>query len=108
MTLDFTPAAISDLQSIRAYTLEHWGTRQEQLYLDSLWAKFETIRNQPNKYRTRNDLFPGCQIAAQARHVILFRIHGTTLQIVRILHNSMDFPRHIPDALDSLLKPKIQ
>jgi toxin ParE1/3/4 len=95
MTLDFTPAAIRDLQSIRAYTLETWGSQQEQLYLESLWAKFDSILAQPDRYRTRNDLFPGCQIAAQGSHVILFRIQGKTLQIVRILHSSMDFRRHL-------------
>jgi hypothetical protein len=34
MTLDFTPAAVSDLRSIRAYTLATWGPRQEQIYLE--------------------------------------------------------------------------
>jgi toxin ParE1/3/4 len=96
MTLDLTPAAVSDLRSIRAYTLEKWGTEQEQIYLDSLWRKFEEILAAPGKWRTRDDLFTGCQIASQGRHVILFRIQGDTLQIVRILHSSMDFRRHIP------------
>jgi plasmid stabilization system protein ParE len=41
MTLDFTAAAVSDLRSIAGYTLEKWGAQQEQIYLDSLWAKFE-------------------------------------------------------------------
>jgi len=77
MTLDFTPVAVSDL-------------------LDSLWRKFEKILTGPGKFRMRDDLFPGCQIASQGRHVILFRIQGATLQIVRILHSSMDFHRHIP------------
>jgi toxin ParE1/3/4 len=99
MTLDFTLAAVSDLQAIRAYTLERWGPKQEQLYLDGLWRKFEEILADPGKWRLRADLFPGCQIAAQGRHVILFRIQGTTLQIVRILHSSMDFRRHIPKRL---------
>ena len=65
MTLDFTAAAISDLRSIRTYTIENWGADQEQVYLDSLWAKFEEILDTPGKWRRRNDLFPGCQIAAQ-------------------------------------------
>jgi plasmid stabilization system protein ParE len=41
-------------------------------------------------------LFPGCRIAAQGRHVILFHIEGEVLQIVRILHAAMDFKRHLP------------
>jgi toxin ParE1/3/4 len=99
MTLDFTLAAVSDLRSISAYTFEKWGARQEKIYLDSLWSKFAEILDQPERYRTRNDLFPGCQIAAQGRHVILFHIQGKTLQVVRILHNSMDFRPKIPKSL---------
>ena len=34
MTLDFTKAAASDLQSIRDYTLETWGPEQERIYLE--------------------------------------------------------------------------
>jgi len=100
VTLDFTEAALSDLRSIRNYTLETWGSEQERLYLDSLWDKFEEILREPQRWRSRGDLFPGCQIAAQGKHVILFRIQGKVLQIVRILHGAMDFHRHIPDDLE--------
>ena len=95
MTLEFTKAAVSDLQSIRNYTLEKWGPEQEQKYLDSLWTKFEEILSNPQRWRSREDLFPGCQIAAEGRHVILFRVKSNTLQLVRILHSAMDFKRHI-------------
>ena len=100
MTLDITDAAVSDLQSIRNYTLQKWGAEQEQLYLDSLWSKFEEILADPQRWRSREDLFPACQIAAQDKHVILFRIQGTILQVVRILHGAMDFPRHLPKDLE--------
>ncbi len=95
MTLDFTKAAVADLQSIRNYTLETCGLDQERIYLDSIWNRFEEILADPDKWRQREDLFPGCQIAAQGKHVILFRIEGTVIQIVRILHNAMDFKRHV-------------
>ena len=76
MTVDFTSAAVSDLRAIRAYTLERWGPEQEQIYLDGLWRKFEEILAEPGRWRVRADLFPGCQIASQGRHVILFRVQG--------------------------------
>ncbi|MCH7228464.1 type II toxin-antitoxin system RelE/ParE family toxin [Haloferula sp. A504] len=95
MTLEFTRAAVSELQSIRSYTLGTWGAEQEQRYLDDLWGKFEEILAGPTRWRQRDDLFPGCRIAAQAKHVILFRMEGTVLQIVRILHGAMDFPRQL-------------
>jgi len=68
---------------------------QEQRYLDGLWQKFEEILAEPQRCRRREDLFPYCQIAAHGKHVILFRIESSDLQIVRILHGAMDFPRHL-------------
>lgn len=99
MELDLTDAALSDLRSIREYTLKTWGEEQEDRYLDELWARFEQILDDPNRWRFREDLFPRCQLAAQGRHVILFRVEGQALQVVRILHSAMDFNRQIPDDL---------
>ena len=95
MTLDFTKAAAADLQSIRDYTIETWGPEQERIYLDSMWDRFEEILKDPDRWRRREDLFPGCQIVAQEKHVILFRIKGKVIQVVRILHGAMDFKRHV-------------
>ena len=95
MNLEFTKAAVGDLKSIRQYTLDTWGGEQEEVYLNDLWKKFEDILDDPSRWRFRNDLFPGCQIASQGRHVILFRFQGKTLQIVRTLRSAMDFPSHL-------------
>ncbi|MEO6995856.1 MAG: type II toxin-antitoxin system RelE/ParE family toxin [Lacunisphaera sp.] len=95
MKLELSPAALEDLRSIRAYTLERWGSDQETIYLDRMWEKFESILANPAPYRGRPDLYPGCQIAAEGKHVILFRAKKSTLQVVRVLHSAMDFKRHL-------------
>jgi len=95
MKLELTAAAVSDLQSIRSYTLRQWGAAQEQLHLDGLWEKFQEILVHPEGYRRREDLFPGCRLAAQGKHVVLFRTQGELLQIVRILHSAMDYPKQL-------------
>jgi toxin ParE1/3/4 len=98
MKLAFTHAALEDLRSIRSYTLETWGTEQEDRYLNRIWAKFDSLRADPDRYRLRPDLFPDCRIAAEGKHVILFRASGDLLGIVRVLHAAMDFKRHVaPD-----------
>ena len=96
MKLELTHAALDDLRSIRAYTLDHWGSAQEQHYLDQLWLKFEDIVKDSPRFRFRHDLFPDCQIAAEGKHVILFRVRKDVLQVVRLLHSAMDFKRHVP------------
>lgn len=95
MKLELTPAALADLRSIRSYTLERWGPAQEAIYLDRMCEKFESLLANPAPYRSRPNLFPGCQIAGEEKHVILFRINKSTLQIVRVLHGAMDFKRHL-------------
>ena len=98
MNLELTPAALADLRSIRTYTLEHWGSAQETAYLERMWEKFESILADAAPYRFRPDLFPGCQVASEGKHVILFRVNKSTLQIVRVLHGAMDFKRHLGPA----------
>lgn len=99
MKLELTEAALSDLRSIRLYTLQVWGEKAEEHYIDMLWEKFSQILRDPNAYRSRHDLFPDCQIAAVGKHVVLFRVRAKTLQVVRVLHSAMDFPRHLPKNL---------
>ncbi len=96
MKLELTRAALDDLRSIRAYTLDRWGSIQEQHYLDQLWHKFEDIMEDSSRFRFRHDLFPECQIVAEGKHVILFRVRKGILQVVRVLHSAMDFKRHLP------------
>jgi toxin ParE1/3/4 len=95
MKLDITPAALEDLRSIRLYTLDRWGAFQEERYLDQLWRRFEDIIEDSSRFRFRHDLFPGCQIAAEGRHVILFRVRKDILEVVRVLHGAMDFKSHL-------------
>ena len=40
-------------------------------------------------------MIPGCRIAAEGRHIILFRVDDDALQIVRVLHSAMHFKRHV-------------
>lgn len=90
MIIDLTETALQDLRSIRDYTLFTWGEEQEQKYLDGIWAKFEIMSADPDRFRRRDELFPGCRFAVHGKHVILFRVDGKVLQIVRVLHGSMD------------------
>jgi toxin ParE1/3/4 len=95
MKLILSPAAILDLQSISAYTLQHWGTEQEEIYLKDLWRKLTTIQSAPESYRIRKDLAKRCRAARHEKHIIFFTVHGEILQVIRILHASADFNRHL-------------
>lgn len=97
MKLNLTEAAVEDLRSIRAFTLHTWGDAQEQIYLDRLWSKFQSILDNPEAFALHPDLFPDCRIATEGKHVIVFRVRGKVLEVVRVLHSAMDFKRHLPE-----------
>lgn len=95
MNLLLSPSAIRDIQSISSYTLQTWGSEQEHRYLRGLWNRLTAIGSNPESFRTREDLAEGCRSARYEKHVIFFSVQGDTLQVIRILHEAMDFCSHL-------------
>ena len=96
MRLRLSRRAYADLDSIYADTIARWGQAQADRYLNALWAALEKVAATPERWRLRDDLHPGCRICFSGRHAILFRIHRGRAEIARVLHDAMDFRRHLP------------
>jgi plasmid stabilization system protein ParE len=45
--------------------------------------------------RTRDDLRPTIQMASSGRHSIFFEADESRILVVRVLHDSMDYRRHL-------------
>jgi toxin ParE1/3/4 len=45
--------------------------------------------------RARDDLRPAIQMATSGRHSIFFEADDRRILVVRVLHDSMDYPRHL-------------
>ena len=43
-----TPAAKNDVKAIWQYTLEKWGEKQAEKYIDQLTEKFKALASAPN------------------------------------------------------------
>jgi len=95
MKIVFSPSSVCDLQSISDYTINKWGAEQQGRYLKGLWDKLGAIQASPESYKLREDLAIGCRAARYEKHVIFFALQGQTLQVIRILHGSMDFDSHL-------------
>ena len=94
MTYRISHAALADMESIDDYTLEKWGAEQADRYLAMLWATFEQIAQAPTRWRPRPDIHPDCRICVTGRHAIFYRVQGDHIEVARVLHDAMDFPRH--------------
>ena len=102
-------AAERDFASILEWTNERFGSRQARVYRDALENAIRALRNGPDARgaKRRNDIIAGIWLLhiardrRRGRHFLLYRVtDGRTIEIVRILHDSMDFARHLPEQQD--------
>lgn len=84
------PAAENDLESIWRYTAKNWGVDQAHSYLDGLVDIFRLLSENPQMCRERNEFTQPVHIHHHAHYLVVFILSETGIDIVRILHESMD------------------
>jgi toxin ParE1/3/4 len=90
-----TPRARDDLKAIWAYTVERWNIGQADRYIGLLHGAIEMAAAEPRRWRPCDHIRSGYFKYATGSHVLFFRRHEGGILVVRILHQSMDFERHL-------------
>ncbi|MDA0691815.1 MAG: type II toxin-antitoxin system RelE/ParE family toxin [Nitrospinae bacterium] len=88
------PKARQDLEDIWFYTYETWGEDQADSYIHDLNSGFLALAAKPEKGRPCDDIREGYRRHSVGRHIIFYRVTKKGIEIVRILHQSMDPERH--------------
>ena len=101
-------AAQSDFKKILAWSVNEFGEAQARRYADTLSSALEALMEGPDiaGSRKREDIAKGLMslhVARKnrnARHILLYRIgegaEPCMIDVLRILHDSMDLARHAP------------
>src|SRR5690242_3405887 len=91
-----TPRAQADLDEIWDYTADRWSFDQAEIYIRQLWKAIETVADRPTLGKECAEVRRGYRKYAAGSHVLLYRlIPSGGIDIVRILHERMDYERHI-------------
>jgi len=93
-TATITPIARSDLREISRYTDKKWGRQQRFKYLKQLKDRFYYLADNPQIGSKRDEIIGSPYSYHEGRHVIFYRTTAEGIEILRVLHDSMDFPRH--------------
>jgi toxin ParE1/3/4 len=91
-----SPRAKSDIEEIWNYTESHWGFNQAEQYIRELWRHAEIIASRPKTGRPCPEVRTGYYKCRAGSHFLFYRMTGDGVDIVRILHERMDFKRHLP------------
>jgi len=90
-----TPDALNDMLDIARYTEHQWGKKQRDLYLQELDQRFHWLCENTDIATPRDDIKPGYFCYPQNKHVIFFRKRTSQIEILGILHKSMDVKKHL-------------
>ncbi len=93
-----TKAAKSDLKDIGRYTKREWGEAQRDEYLTMLDGCFHMLSAHPFRGADCSNIRAGYRRYGTGSHVIFYRQVADVIEIVRILHGSMDIERHLLDS----------
>ena len=97
-------AAESGFEGILKWTGERFGARQAANYRNLILDALAALEHGPDTVgvRQRPDILPGLRTlhvsraGRRGRHFILLRASADhTIEVLRILHDSMDFARHL-------------
>ena len=90
-----SPKAKADLSDVWDYTFTQWGDAQAEKYIRELYSVMETQARDLSTSVDISDVRKGYRKARSGSHVIFFKMNQDGIDIVRILHQRMDFVRHI-------------
>ena len=99
-----------DYAEIARWTAKTFGAGQAEIYAETISLAIQALREGPKiaGAKTRDDIESGIHtlhVARQGRrgrHFLVFRIGGEhSIDVLRLLHDSMDLARHIAAANDS-------
>ncbi len=91
----WSPLAQVDLDDIWEYSFETWGLDQAELYLEGIRLRAQHLLERHVPLTACDDIRKGYFRANIGSHIMFFVLDGGDIDVKRILHQSMDFQRHL-------------
>lgn len=87
-----------DLDAVYDHSCRAWGPDRAAAYLRALDMTCQRLGEYPSLGPRADRVRGGYRRISHGRHVIYYRVHPDEVEIVRVLHQSMDAPRHLNEA----------
>lgn len=96
MRVRLSAAARRDLSGIWTYSAKRWNEGQADRYVRLFADSFDGLARGSVIGRKADDIRPGYFKLAVGSHLIFYRMGAADgIEVVRILHQRMDFDRHL-------------
>lgn len=98
-----TERALTDIEAIFAYSVEQWGKRTADRYLDDLEAGLQRIQEQPGLLKAEADLHPALQFYRVNQHLLACDVRPKAIIVLTVIHSSMDIPARLAELQPTLV-----
>ena len=85
-----SPQAQESLKGIHAYTLKNFGKQQTSKYIKELRNRMRELAISPSKGQERKEVKSGYYSSFVGSHTIYYRIANNHIEVMDVLHQSMD------------------
>lgn len=89
------PKAIEDLESIYLYSTREFGIKRIEDYILAIESSFQHLADDPHISRKCDYVRQDLRAFNIGSYVIFFKMTHYGIAVIRVLHQSMDFSRHL-------------
>lgn len=93
LSVVLSPEAQIDFEGILVYGRREWGEDRANDYAATIYSAIQDLARFPYIGPARPHLFPGARCRVVEQHLVFYRVDGTTVTVVRILHGRMDIAK---------------
>ena len=90
-----SPRAKADLEEIWDYSAAQWGEDRSERYIREVWRAIKQVAKKPRRGQSCDEIRAGYFKYAVGSHCLFYRLVPNGIDVVRILHQRMDFERHL-------------
>ncbi len=101
--VEFSRRAALDLVKIEQYSVERWGRKVADRYLDGFNHAVERLQENPDLLKNKQDLSSRLKFYRVERHSLLCDVIDGNIYVVAIRHGSMDLPTMLAELEPRLI-----
>lgn len=97
-----TQRALADIQGIYDYSVEQWGKRTAEKYLDEIEAGLDRVKAEPSLLRPEPDLHAALTFYRVNKHLLVCDMQPGSIILLTVVHASRDIPSRLAELQPTL------
>jgi toxin ParE1/3/4 len=102
--LGISRRAAHDIEKIRSFSVEQWGRRIAEEYVDDIEEALKRLRENPSLLRAKSKFSRNFRFYRVRRHYLVCALVEGNVYLVTVKHGSLDLPNRLAELEPSLLE----